>query len=121
MIYYVNQLAPREGDGSKARPFRSIGEAAALACPGDEVIVAPGVYREYVSPKNGGTEEARIVYRSEVPLGALITGAEIVTGWQRLDNGLWTLASSAITTPIPPRYSATGTLRRPYVMPARYT
>ena len=92
MIDYVNQLAPREGDGSKARPFRSIGEAAALACPGDEVIVAPGVYREYVSPKNGGTEEARIVYRSEVPLGALITGAEIVTGWQRLDNGLWTLS-----------------------------
>ncbi|MBQ4264331.1 MAG: right-handed parallel beta-helix repeat-containing protein [Clostridia bacterium] len=92
MIYYVNHLAPREGDGSKARPFRSISEAASLALPGDEVIVAPGIYRECVSPKNGGTEEQRIVYRSEVPLGAVITGAQTVTGWQRLDSGLWTLS-----------------------------
>ena len=36
---------------------------------GDEVLVAPGVYREYVNPVNGGTgEDARIIYRSEVPL-----------------------------------------------------
>ena len=91
MIYYVNQKAPREGDGTQARPFRFISDAAALARPGDEVLVAPGIYREYVSPKNGGTEDARIVYRSEVPLGAVITGAEVVTGWQKQENGLWLL------------------------------
>ena len=83
MIYYVNQKAPREGNGSKERPFRYISDAAKLAQPGDEVIVAPGVYREYVNPANGGTEDARIVYRSEEPLGAVITGAETVTGWQK--------------------------------------
>ncbi|MBP3427025.1 MAG: right-handed parallel beta-helix repeat-containing protein [Clostridia bacterium] len=94
MIYYVNQAAPREGDGTKQRPFRHISEAAKLALPGDEVLVYPGVYRECVSPEHGGTEDARITYRSVEPLGAVITGAEIVTGWQRLDNGLWTVRIS---------------------------
>ena len=91
MIYHVNQAAPREGDGSAARPFRHISDAAYLAQPGDEVLVAPGVYREQVSPRHGGTEDARITYRSVVPLGALITGAEEITGWTKLENGLWTV------------------------------
>ena len=78
MIYYVNAAAAREGDGSKERPFRRINEAAKVAAPGDEVLVAPGIYREYVDPVNGGTEDARITYRSEQPLGAVITGAEPV-------------------------------------------
>ena len=79
MVLYVNANASREGDGSKERPFRYINEAAKAARPGDEVIVAPGIYREYVNPVNAGTEDARIVYRSEKPLGAVITGAELLT------------------------------------------
>ncbi|MGN1021057.1 MAG: hypothetical protein ACI4O7_11890, partial [Aristaeellaceae bacterium] len=90
MIYHVNQTAPREGDGTKERPFRRIGDAAALAQPGDEVLVYPGVYRENVSPRNGGTEDRRIVYRSVEPLGAVITGAEEVTGWTRWQGSVWT-------------------------------
>ena len=60
MIYYVNIQASREGDGSRERPFRFINEAAKVAMPGDEVVVAPGVYREYVNPVHAGTEDARI-------------------------------------------------------------
>lgn len=82
MIYYVNVNAPREGNGSKERPFKRINDAAAVAMPGDEVVVAPGVYREYVDPRHAGTEDARIVYRSETPRGAVITGAEELTGWK---------------------------------------
>ncbi len=89
MIYYVNQKAPLEGNGSKERPFRRISDAAKLALPGDEVLVYPGVYREQVSPAHGGAEENRITYRSVEPLGAVITGAEDVSGWVRQDNGLW--------------------------------
>jgi len=91
MIYYVNQNAPKEGDGSRERPFRRIGEAAKLACPGDEVLVAPGVYRECVNPERGGTPEKRIVYRSAEPLKAVITGAEEVTGWQKWQGSVWML------------------------------
>ena len=50
--------------------------------PGDEVIVAPGIYREEVSPLRGGTDDAhRITYRSEIPLAAVITGSEVLEHW----------------------------------------
>ena len=55
MIYYVDQSARMEGSGTKERPFRHINDAARVARPGDEVLVYPGIYREYVNPLNGGT------------------------------------------------------------------
>ncbi len=90
MTYYVNCNASRDGNGSKAMPFRHINDAAKVALPGDEIIVAPGIYREYVNPLNAGTEENRIVYRSEQPLGAVITGAELLTGWTKYEGNVWT-------------------------------
>lgn len=89
MQIYVDIRAPKDGNGSRETPFRHISEAAQITRPGDEIIVAPGVYREYVDPQNTGREDARIVYRSEVPLGAVITGAEEAKGWKRLDSGVW--------------------------------
>ena len=55
MVIYVDANAFREGNGTKERPFRYINDAAQIARPGDEVLVAPGVYREYVNPANAGT------------------------------------------------------------------
>ena len=91
MFIYVNVNAGREGNGSKEAPFRHINDAAKIAQPGDEVIVAPGIYRESVVPVNGGTEDQRIVYRSEEPLGALITGAEKADHWEKVEgrNNVW--------------------------------
>ena len=91
MIYYVDQSARMIGDGTKERPFRHINDAAKIARPGDEVLVAPGLYREYVNPIFGGTEDARIVYRSTEPLGAEITGAEEAKGWVPYQGTVWTL------------------------------
>ena len=76
MKIYVDAKAGRDGNGSKEMPFRRINDAAKVAVAGDEVLVAPGIYREYVNPINAGTAEARITYRSTEPLGAVITGAE---------------------------------------------
>lgn len=90
MIYYVSAQASRRGQGTKEQPFQTISQAAELARPGDEVIVAPGVYREYVNPAYGGTDEDhRITYRSEVPLGAVITGAEPVKNWTQYEGNVW--------------------------------
>ena len=90
MKIYVDANAGRDGNGSEEMPFKRINEAARIAQAGDEVIVMPGVYREYVDPKNAGTSDKRIVYRSAEPLGAEITGAELLTGWTKYNDKVWT-------------------------------
>ena len=89
MQYYVSAKGPRSGDGSKLRPFRRIQQAAEIARPGDEVIVGPGVYREWVNPIHKGEENARIIYRSEKPGEAIITGAEPVKNWEVYREKVW--------------------------------
>ncbi len=89
MIIYVNAKASKQGNGSKEMPFKHINDAAQVAKAGDEVLVFPGVYREYVNPKNGGEENARITYKSVEPLGAVITGAEEVKNWEKYKDNVW--------------------------------
>ena len=89
MKIYVDIKAGRDGNGTKEMPYRWIGEAAKAAMPGDEVLVAPGTYREYVEPVHAGTEGARITYRSTEPLGAEITGAEEVKDWKPYKGNVW--------------------------------
>ncbi|NMA34641.1 MAG: right-handed parallel beta-helix repeat-containing protein [Clostridiaceae bacterium] len=89
MKYYVDANAPKSGNGSIERPFRRISEAAKLALPGDEVLVAPGIYREYVDPAHSGAEDSRITYISTTPLGAVITGAEQVKTWKHYQGNVW--------------------------------
>jgi len=89
MKYYVDINAVKDGDGSRERPFKRINEAAKVARPGDEVLVAPGVYREYVDPVHPGMEDSRITYISATPLGAVITGAEQVKTWQHYKDHVW--------------------------------
>ena len=90
MTYYVNLKAAPNGDGSKEKPFTKIQQAADIAVAGDEVIVAPGVYREYVNPKNGGTEGKPVVYRSEKMKEAHITGAEEIKNWTKIQDNVYT-------------------------------
>lgn len=89
MRIYVDIRAGHDGNGSKEMPFRRINEAAGVAMPGDEVLVAPGVYRENVVPMHAGTEDARITYRSSEPLGAEITGAEELKSWTHYEGDVW--------------------------------
>ena len=90
MQIYVDDSAVRSGNGSKEYPFQTISEAAKIAVPGDEVMVAPGLYREYVDPVNAGTPEARIVYRSIEKGAAIISGAEQVKNWKPYEENVWT-------------------------------
>ena len=89
MIIYVDQKAQPGGDGSKEHPFRTIQQAADIAMPGDEVLVAPGIYREDVNPVHAGTKEQPIVYRSQQSKEAVITGAEIVETWEKYEGDVW--------------------------------
>ena len=99
MIIYVDASAEHDGNGSRNLPFKRINEAAKVAMPGDEVVVAPGTYREYVNPVNPGTSEDRITYRSEKPLGAVITGAEKLAEWSKFKGDVWTARTRTAAPP----------------------
>ena len=89
MTYYVSEKAKINGVGTRECPFATIGEAVEVVQPGDEVIVAPGIYREYVNPKTSGTQEAPIVFRSEKTGEAVITGSEVVNNWKPYKQDAW--------------------------------
>jgi hypothetical protein len=86
MQIYVSGNVVRSGDGSIEHPFKTIQEAARIADAGDMVLVAPGVYREWVKPVRSGTDRDRIVYMSTGRGEAVITGAERITGWEAFEN-----------------------------------
>ena len=106
MIYYVEADAPRGGDGSEKRPFQRINDAAKIAKAGDQVLVAPGIYREYVNPVHGGEENSRIIYRSREPLAAVITGSESGKGLGTYEGNVWMaripngISEATIPTPL---------------------
>ncbi|NLL00009.1 MAG: DUF1565 domain-containing protein [Clostridiales bacterium] len=89
MEYHVSIQGNDQAKGTVDQPFRTISRAAALALPGDTVIVHAGVYREWVNPMNGGTKDHRIVYRSAGDGEVVITGAERVTNWVDEGDNVW--------------------------------
>jgi len=89
MEYHVSITGNDQAKGTADQPFRTIQRAASLAVAGDTVIVHAGVYREWVNPANGGTEEHRIVYRSAGDGEVVITGAERITDWKDEGGNVW--------------------------------
>jgi hypothetical protein len=73
--------------GTVENPLLSIGAAAALAQPGDTVVVHEGVYREWVNPPRGGTADAPITYQAALDADGnfepvTISGAEVIADWR---------------------------------------
>lgn len=89
MEYHVSIEGNDQAKGTSDQPFRTISRAAALAMAGDTVTVHAGVYREWVNPANGGTEEHRIIYRSAGDGEVVITGAERISDWRAEGDSLW--------------------------------
>ncbi len=84
---YVDPQALIGGDGSQSRPFRTIGEAAAVAVAGDVVHVAPRTYPEEVRPANSGTASAWIQFVADDSGVVLDGGQDIATGSGWTDEG----------------------------------
>ena len=79
--------------GTAAAPLRHIQAAANLAQAGDVITVHAGVYRERVSPPRGGTsDQQRIVYQAAAGEAVVITGAEVVKGWEKVQADTWKVA-----------------------------
>jgi len=88
MEYHIAKTGSDLNPGSRTEPFLTISKAAEVALPGDTVTVHEGIYREWVSPKFGGTAAKRITYQSADGEKVTITGAEIITDWTR-DGKIW--------------------------------
>ena len=91
MIYHVAKNGSDDSKGTKTSPFLTISKAASLAKAGDTVKVHAGIYREWVSPKNGGKENKPIVYESAGDGEVVITGAEEMKGWKNEGGDVWSV------------------------------
>jgi alpha-N-arabinofuranosidase len=77
-------------EGGASHPLRTISAAAIRAQAGDVITVHEGIYRERVTPPRGGTSDAnRIVYQAAPGERVVISGAEVIGGWVRLQGDAW--------------------------------
>jgi len=88
MEYHVMKTGNDWQAGSFNKPFQTISKAAAIALPGDTIFIHEGVYREWVNPKNSGTEHQRITYCAAAGEQVIISGAEIITDWTQ-EGTIW--------------------------------
>ena len=88
--YHVSVHGSDVNIGSEANPFKTIFQAVQYAYPGDIITVHEGTYREWINPIRGGeSDEIRIVYRAAAGEQVEIKGSEIVTGWEKVKDGVW--------------------------------
>lgn len=90
---HVSQTGDDHSDGSPSRMLRTISAAAGLAQPGDVVIVHQGTYRERINPPRGGTSSLLpIVYCAAKGEKVEISGAEIIKGWKKERDDVWSVS-----------------------------
>jgi len=85
-VYYVDSRHPGaddEGFGYPGWPFRTVKAALAVAQPGETIVLRGGTYRECIRPQADG-----ITLRVAKGEKAVVTGADLVSGWQR-DGDSW--------------------------------
>ena len=91
--YHVAKTGNDKNPGSIEAPFLTIQAAANIAQPGDVITVHEGVYREWVKPPRGGDSESkRIVYQAAEGEKAEIKGSEIVKGWKKITENVWSVS-----------------------------
>jgi len=84
--YYVDGQAKNAADagpGTKDRPFKSIGHAAQVIQPGERVVIASGVYREFIQPARGGNgPDSVISYEAAPGATVVVKGSAVVKDWK---------------------------------------
>lgn len=86
-VYHAAQGHPAasdDGPGTAEQPWKTVSRAAQVLEAGDRVVVHEGVYREYVDPRNSGRPGAPIVYENAEGEEVVLTGADVITGWERV-------------------------------------
>lgn len=68
MIYYISEKSELNGNGTREKPFKKITQAANIAVAGDTIVIGDGVYREWINPKNGGTDDTLATLKKPIPV-----------------------------------------------------
>lgn len=76
--------ATDDGPGTAGQPWKTLTAAARRVSPGDTVVIRGGVYRERVEVKASGTAEQPIRFVAATGEHVIVTGADLVTGWERV-------------------------------------
>jgi len=87
--WYVSTTGSDSATGSLAAPFQTIGHAAAIAQPGDSVLVRAGTYRETVIPNNSGNASSPITYAAYNNEKVVLDGADPITGWTQFKGNIY--------------------------------
>lgn len=88
--YHVSKNGNDFNPGTISQPFGTIAGAAKIALPGDMITVHEGIYREWVNPAFGGTNDLkRVVYQAAPGEKVIIKGSEIILNWEKQGNGVW--------------------------------
>lgn len=91
-VYHVSINGDDSNAGTSQVPLKTIFAAAQKAMPGDTVLVHAGIYRERIDPPRGGYSDAlRITYQSAKGEEVIIKGSEIIKGWKKLKDDIWTV------------------------------
>ncbi|HPD48141.1 MAG TPA: NosD domain-containing protein [Anaerohalosphaeraceae bacterium] len=98
--YYVSTTGnDMSGNGTLAKPWRTIQKGQSHLQPGDTLLIRGGRYNESVDLTVQGTEANPITLRAfpgEVPI---LDGTEPVTGWERCQNGDTSLIVQGVINP----------------------
>jgi parallel beta-helix repeat protein len=87
------------GEGDAARPYRSLTYAMKRLQPGDSLNLAPGTYRESLTFPDIEWTGAPTSIQPTVKGGdVLIKGSDVVTGWERAQDGLFVKRSWAVNS-----------------------
>lgn len=88
--WHVSPMGSDVNEGTMEKPIRTISKAAYYAIASDTVLIHEGVYREWVSPANGGINKQRqITYMAAPGEEAWIKGSEVVQDWKKVASGVW--------------------------------
>ena len=91
LTLHVSPAGSDSSPGTEDAPFRTISRAAAVAMPGDTVLVHEGEYREWVDPSRGGlSDQRRITYQAADGERVVIKGSERITDWEHVERTVWT-------------------------------
>ena len=96
--YYVAADSPQATDanpGTEAAPFKTVGQACAVARPGDTVVLGGGTYRETLRPRQSGAAGRPIRFVALPGEQVTLSGANVLTGvWQQHQGSIYRLQTN---------------------------